>query len=222
MALGENDREACFVKGRPELACPLLIVIITIMILISIRPYDVRKIFGLVAAMVCLSTVTGFAQSLLLSVPSTPYDRQMSRIQPVLFTKSALHNNLSIGVVNSWMKDLRGIPYGYQNEWKTPQEVETAAAADCKGKAVALYEKMRENGAANVRLVIGKRAWTSRKTHAWLEWSIDGNTYVLDPTWNWSATAAPKAGSHAYIPLYAYAGSRKFRATTTTTLLAKN
>ncbi len=192
------------------------------MITISIRPYDVKKIFGLVAAMICLSTVSGFAQSLLMSVPETPYDRQMSRIQPVLFTKTTHPTDLSMAIVNHWIQDLRSIPYGFSQEWKTPEEVEKAPAADCKGKAVALYEKMRENGATNLRLIIGKRASTSRKTHAWLEWTTESGSYVLDPTINWSAYPVAKVGGRAYIPFYAYSGARKYRAASTTTLLAKN
>ncbi len=194
------------------------------MILISIQPFDYKKIFALVATMICLSSVSGFAQSLLLSVPSTPYDRQMTRIQPVLFSKIAPHSNsnISLAVVNHWMQNLRGIPYGFSAEWKTPAEVETGSAADCKGKAVALYQRMHASGANNVRLVIGKRSWMSRKTHAWLEWTTEGASYVLDPTWNWAACRAEKVGSHAYIPFYAYAGAKKYRAASSSTLYAKN
>ena len=191
-------------------AWPLLIEIIITMITISIQPFEYKKICALVAAMICLSTVSGFAQSLFLSVPSTPYDHQMTRIRPVLFSKSAAHTtSLSLAVVNHWIQDLRGIPYGYVNEWKTPSEVETSAAADCKGKAVALYHRMAASSAYNVRLVIGKRSSMSRKTHAWLEWTTDGANYVLDPTINWKAYRAEKL---SYIPFYAYAGAKKYRA----------
>ncbi len=183
------------------------------MILISLCPFDYKKIFGLVATMICLSSVTGFADALLLSVPSTPYDRQMTRIQPVLFSQSAVKNsNVSLAVVNHWMQDLRGIPYGFSAEWKTPSEVANGAVADCKGKAVALYQRMHAGGASNVRLVIGKRSWTSSKTHAWLEWSTAGSNYVLDPTINWSACQAQKVGARSYIPMYAFSGTEKFRA----------
>ncbi len=193
------------------------------MILISIQPFNARKIFALIATIVCLSTVSGFAQPIFLSVPSTPYDRQMTRIQPVLFTKGAAHqDNLSLAAVNHWIQDLRGIPYGFTNEWKTPREVETGTAADCKGKAVALYHRMSANGAHNVRLVIGKRSWMSRKTHAWLEWTNDGASYVLDPTINWRACRAENVGNNAYIPLYAYAGARKYRAAGSALLYAQN
>jgi predicted transglutaminase-like cysteine proteinase len=192
------------------------------MIFISIQPFHPRKILALIAALICLSSVSCFAQSLLLSVASTPYDKQMTRIQPVLFSKGSAHKQeLSVALVNHWMQDLREIPYGFTPEWKTPSEVEASAAADCKGKAVALYQKMHARGAQNIRLVIGKRTATSPKTHAWLEWNTGAETYVLDPTINWAATRSEDVGRHAYIPLYAYSGARKYRAAPTL-LLAKN
>jgi predicted transglutaminase-like cysteine proteinase len=183
------------------------------MITISIQPYTLRKA-GLVGLILfCLSCLSAFAQSTYITVNSTPYDRQMTRIRPVL-TSSAddKEQNVSLALVNTWMGNLRAIPYGFSTEWKTPDEVRLAPYADCKGKAVALYNAMHSRGATNIRLVIGKRAWTSRKTHAWLEWTTTNGTYILDPTINWSAFRAARAGRSSYIPLYAYAGSEKFRA----------
>ena len=43
------------------------------------------------------------------------------------------------------------------------------------------------HGATKVRLIIGRRATTSRSTHAWVEWETERGTYVLDPTLNWMA-----------------------------------
>jgi hypothetical protein len=80
---------------------------------------------------------------------------------------------------------------------------------------------MHSRGADNVKLVIGKRTWVSRKTHAWLEWTTDAGTYVLDPTINWSAQRAERSGSSSYIPLYAYAGGQKYRASSST-MFAQN
>jgi predicted transglutaminase-like cysteine proteinase len=148
-----------------------------------------------------------------LSVGSTPYDQQMSRIRPVLLeAASSARQNVSLGLVNQWIGDLRGIPYGYSPEWKTPDEVYHGPAADCKGKAVALYERMRSRGAENIRLVIGKRTATSRRTHAWLEWKTANGTYILDPTINCSAFTSGQTGNKSYLPLYAYSGNRKYRA----------
>jgi predicted transglutaminase-like cysteine proteinase len=201
----------------------LLMGTIITMVTISIRPYTLRKA-GLVGLILfCLSCLSAFAQSTYVTVKSTPYDRQMTRIRPVL-TSAVEHKdqNLSIGLVNNWIGNLRAIPYGFSMEWKTPDEVHLGAYADCKGKAVALYNAMHSRGAQNVRLVIGKRLWTSRKTHAWLEWTTANGTYILDPTINWSAFRAERGGRRSYIPLYAYAGGQKYRAATSAGVLASN
>lgn len=204
------------------MARSLLIGTIITMVLISIYPYTVKRFFLFIAVLVCFCSVSTFAESVYFKVDSTPYDRQMTRIAPVLFSKpSSANQNLSLTLVNHWIENLRAIPYGFSLEWKTPVEVESGSVADCKGKAVALYEKMHAYGAEHVRLVIGKRTALSRRTHAWLEWNTDSGTYVLDPTINWTAYRADKVGDRAYIPLYAYAGSRKYRASATA-LYAKN
>ena len=192
------------------------------MILVSVHPYEPKKIFLLILGVICFAVFPCLAQPVLLSVPSTPYDRQMTRIHPILVSKTeSPKQNVSLALVNRWIQSLREIPYGFSPEWKTPHEVETAPMADCKGKAVALYEKMQTHGARNVRLVIGRRMPTSHKTHAWLEWNTDGGTYVLDPTINWAAYRSEELASDSYKPLYAYAGARKFRAGSGT-LVARN
>jgi len=192
------------------------------MILISIQPFALKKMFAFAATIICLSTASCFAATLFLSVDSTPYDRQMRRIRPILLSPKAIGSQISLSLVNEWMGDLRDIPYGYHMEWKTPSEVESRQPADCKGKAVALYQRMLSNGAKNVRLVIGKRAPTSRMTHAWLAWDTEAGSYVLDPTFNWMACRSEQISDRSYIPLYAYDGNKKFRAGNSGSLVAKN
>lgn len=192
------------------------------MITVSLQPYAFKKIVFLVIAILCLSSAACFADSLFMAVHSTPYDRQMSRIQPVLISKTNAPGQVSLSVVNHWMEDLRSIPYGFSQEWKTPAETEAGAPADCKAKAVALYERLQSHGASNVRLVIGKRTSASRSTHAWVEWQNENGSYVLDPTINWMACRAADVSHDAYQPLYAYAGAQKFRAAAASTLFAKN
>jgi predicted transglutaminase-like cysteine proteinase len=146
----------------------------------------------------------------------------MIRVQAILqSTRTAHETEVSLRLVNHWVERLRAIPYGFSTQWKTPVEVESGATADCKGKAVALYEKMRSAGAKNLRLVIGRRTPSSRSTHAWLEWSTPDGIYVLDPTINWAAYRIDEVGKDRYVPFYAYSGSHKFGAATAT-LLAKN
>ena len=192
------------------------------MILISIQPFALKKMFAFFATIICLSTASCFAATMFLSVEATPYDRQMSRIRPILSSPKSSASQVSLSTVNQWMEDLRDIPYGYHMEWKTPAEVQSRRPADCKGKAVALYQRMQVSGAKNVRLVIGKRSPSSRTTHAWLIWETEGASYVLDPTFNWMAFHSERVGERSYVPLYAYAGSKKFRAASTGTLVATN
>jgi hypothetical protein len=204
------------------MAQAVLLIIRINMVTISIHPYSPRKV-GLVGlTLFFLSCLSAFAQSSYITVNSTPYDRQMTRIRSILTEPAHSPQNLSIGLVNHWIGSLRAIPYGFSMEWKTPDEVQFGAYADCKGKAVALYNAMHARGANNIRLVIGKRSWNSRKTHAWLEWTTAGTTYILDPTINWSAFSAARTGRSSYIPLYAYAGAKKFRASTAAGLLASD
>ena len=180
-----------------------------------------KKTLLLSCLFLAFAASSSFADALLFTVSSTPYDRQMARIRPVL--TAAMHSSgsqLSVSIVNQWMTDLRSIPYGFTTFWKTPAEAQSGAPADCKAKAVALYEKMRENGATNIRLVIGKRTATSRQTHAWLAWETDSGSYVLDPTFNWAACTASQVGKRNYQPLFAYAGGKKFRAASA--LVAQN
>ncbi|HSH39740.1 MAG TPA: hypothetical protein VK993_13265 [Chthoniobacterales bacterium] len=165
------------------------------------------------AVILTVSASASFADALMFTVNATPYDKQMARIRPILEnTGSQSSNGVSMNTVNEWMTDLREIPYGYALFWKTPSETLSGAPADCKAKSVALYERMKAAGATNVRLVIGKRTPMSKMTHAWLAWETEGGSYVLDPTFNYSATKAEKVGKRNYQPLYAYAGAKKFRA----------
>jgi len=180
-----------------------------------------KKTLLLAATLLGITASASLADAILFTVSSTPYDNQMARIRPVLTASSRTSSNgVSLNTVNQWMGSLRSIPYGYTVMWKTPAEAQSGAPADCKAKAVALYEKMQTNGATNVRLVIGKRTSTSRQTHAWLAWDTENVSYVLDPTFNWTACTAGQVGKRNYQPLYAYAGKKKFRAAST--LIAQN
>src|SRR5436190_29724 len=182
---------------------------------------SMKKTLLLSCLLLAFAASSSFADALLFSVASTPYDHQMARIRPVLTASThSSGSQVSVAIVNQWMADLRSIPYGFTTFWKTPAEAQSGAPADCKAKAVALYEKMQANGAANVRLVIGKRTSTSRQTHAWLAWDTENGNYVLDPTFNCAACPSSKDGQRNYQPLYAYAGSKKFRVTSV--VLAQN
>jgi predicted transglutaminase-like cysteine proteinase len=192
------------------------------MVLISLSPFLSKRMLVLLFAVLALSALSCLAESPLFSVSATPYDHQMSRIQPVLTSSTAGQKEaVSINVINRWMSNLREIPYGYSMQWRTPSEVAHDPVADCKGKAVALYEQMRGHGVHDVRLVIGKRAPTSRVTHTWVEWTDGSRAYVLDPTFNRCACPASDMPSSSYVAYYAFDGARKFRAASVGNLYAK-
>jgi hypothetical protein len=192
------------------------------MVLVSIGPFAPRRLLLLAAAFFALSIANCFAGSILFSAKTTPYDHQMARIQAVLSTPAPpRHRELSPLLVNHWIGELRAIPYRFSMEWKTPSELAHEPTGDCKGKSVALYQRMRENGARDLRLVIGKRAPTSRSTHAWVEWTTAAATYVLDPTINWAAQRVNEIADNSYVPYYAYTGSRRYRAAAATSLYAR-
>ena len=136
----------------------------------------------------------------------------MARVQPVLASVGGFSiEGASVPIVNGWMSELRAIRYRYSRQWQTPSEIEATKVADCKGKALTLYEKLQLNGATNVRFVIGRHRAGDWFTHAWIEWDTAGGTYVLDPTFSRAAEPAPQ-DSKTYIPLFAYEGALKYRA----------
>jgi hypothetical protein len=194
------------------------------MVPIGLCPFSRKRVIGFVAfAFLVLSVVGCFANPILLSVKTTPYDRQMARIQPILVSTPAQGANqeLPLPLINRWIGELRNIPYEFSMEWKTPAEVAREPVADCKGKAVALYQQMAWHGARGLRLVIGRRAPTSRSTHTWVQWTTASATYILDPTINWTARTLDEVADNSYVPYYAYAGHQKYRAPTASALYAR-
>ncbi|MBA3543638.1 MAG: hypothetical protein H0T83_04255 [Chthoniobacterales bacterium] len=192
------------------------------MIFVSINPFALKRFFFFLLAAIGFSCVSCFGESILLAVKSTPYDKQMTRIRPILTSEvPPKPTNVSLSLVNHWIGDLRSIPYGFTKVWKTPLETQSGEPADCKAKAVALYDTMQAHGATHLRLVIGKRTPGSRSTHAWLEWDTDNGSYVLDPTINWKAYSTRDVGRRSYVPYYAFEGSRKFQASSAS-LIAQN
>jgi hypothetical protein len=170
------------------------------------------KIVLLLSIIVIGSTSFGLGQSTFLEVNSTPYDRQMARIEPILVAPSGYTiDGLSFTLINEWMIELRAMHYRYSREWQTPPEVEAGRVADCKGKALALYDRMQLNGATNLRFVIGKRRVSDSLTHAWLEWETERGIVLLDPTFNWTA-AIKMDDRRSYIAFYGYEGAHKYQA----------
>lgn len=182
------------------------------MVLGTLSPRRFKRLFGFLALCLGLTPICAFAQPVFFAVDSTPYDRQMERVRPV-FTSVVLQPTYGIplDLVNQWMTALRDIPYQYSRQWQMPEEINAARRADCKGKALLLYEIMRANGATNLRFVIGRHHAHDWFTHAWLEWETEEGTYLLDPTF-YRAAIKDLRSETAYIPLFGYESENKYRA----------
>ena len=184
-----------------------------VMSLIPLSSFRLIKYVLLPASCLCLAATSCFAQPSFLTVASTPYDRQMTPVSPILNSSAGpLAGRTSLATINQWLASLRAIPYQYSRQWKTPAQVHSDPVADCKGKAILLYAVMRANGARHIRFVIGKRHVADQRTHAWLEWDTTIGTYLLDPTFNRAVERVSDSDPARYIPHYAYNGSRKYRA----------
>ena len=181
------------------------------MFFISLSPFRLIGFFSLAACLGSNATPCS-AEPIFLPVASTPYDHQMSPISPVLNSSAGpLAGRTSLTTINQWITSLRAIPYKYSLQWKTPAQVNSDVAADCKGKAILLYAILRANGATHIRFVIGKHHLADLRTHAWLEWDTTSGTYLLDPTFNRAVERVTEHDPATYIPHYAYNGPRKYR-----------
>lgn len=183
------------------------------MLFISLFPSRLLGFISILAAFLAANATPCSAQPSFFAVASTPYDRQMSPISPVLNSPPGpLAGRTSLTTLNQWMTSLRAIRYRYSPQWKTPAQVSSDVVADCKGKAILLYAILRANGAAHVRFVIGKHYLADVRTHAWLEWDTTNGTYLLDPTFNRAVERVEEHDPAMYIPHYAYNGPLKYRA----------
>ena len=183
------------------------------MLFVSLTPLRLVGLVLLLALFLGANATPCPAQPIFLTVASTPYDRQMSPIFPVLNSPGGPQaDRMSLTTINRWMTNLRAIRYRYSPEWKTPGQVNSDVVADCKGKAIWLYAILRANGATHVRFVIGKHHVADLRTHAWLELDTTSGTYLLDPTFNRAVERAAERDPATYVPHYAYNGPHKYRA----------
>ena len=66
----------------------------TSMVLIAIQPFaSKKKVFVLVVALLCLSSAICLADSLFMSLHSTPNGRRLNHIKPVLLPASEYTSN---------------------------------------------------------------------------------------------------------------------------------
>jgi hypothetical protein len=101
------------------------------MVTVSIQPFAVKKVFLLIAAIICLTSAACFADPLFMNARSTS------------------------------MLERRNVDCGFSQQQKTSDELEGSAPTDCSPRASALYNWIDLHGAANVRLASGAPATQS-------------------------------------------------------------
>lgn len=78
------------------------------------------------------------------------------------------------------VKAIQPIP-DYRDYWQTPRETEKWKTGDCEDKAFYLNKMLKEKGIES-RVVFGlQHEWILRPWHVWVEYKLDGETFILDP-----------------------------------------
>ena len=67
------------------------------------------------------------------------------------------------------------------DHWQTAKETKERGKGDCEDKAIYLWSLLKEAGLES-RMVIGKVNLKRGTYHVWVEYEIDGNKYILDPS----------------------------------------
>lgn len=143
-------------------------------------------------------------------VSQTPYDPYMGAFRTV--AARGLGHGLNMEAVKQLTEKANDIRYDHIEDFRarSPEEVEASGRGDCKDKALWLYSKLTAMGAQDIQLVIGKKDSRAQEFHAWLYLSLNGHTYLLDPTFSASVSEASDFGAEEYIPVYAYSANGSY------------
>jgi hypothetical protein len=95
------------------------------MITVAIQPFALKKVFLLIAAIICLTSAACLADPLFMNARSTS------------------------------MSERRNVDCGFSQQSKTSDELESSTPSGCGPEASALYNLIDVQGAANVRLASG-------------------------------------------------------------------
>jgi hypothetical protein len=153
---------------------------------------------------------TGWATDLYVPVTRTPFDRQMARVAHIIEDQPNA-GSFTLDDAHQLVNRLNRLPYRYANIWMTPEETLTSGSGDCKNKSLILIQQMKDQGARNVKLVIGTHKNGPRNNHAWVKWILNGETWILDPTHHRRAFRAAQFGRGVYEAGYAYSESGRYQ-----------
>ena len=150
-----------------------------------------------------------------ISIPATPFDRKISRTGVLTDNPMEDQNRAEQGSFESLFWRARSFRYCADHNgdyWQTPQETENNGSGDCEDKAVWLYANLKQNGYANVRLVIGKYRSFETRYHVWVTYTDQtGATYLLDPAIQKRVWKAGDFSQGFYKPVYSFDGQNRYR-----------
>ena len=105
-------------------------------------PTRIGKFFPLFLVLITVTAAGAFAEPIWMDVDSTPYDRQMARVRPVLASVAGeTPETVQLAIVAQWMSRIRRLHYRYSREWQTPSEV--MSSKTMKEKSILTHSKMR-------------------------------------------------------------------------------
>ena len=147
-------------------------------------------------------------------IPATPFDQKISSAGALFCNFTPPQGPLlSEEELFFQARSIRYIPDPPgQDYWQTPQETETRWAGDCEDKAIWLYAHLKQNGHANVRLVVGRYRTLDKNYHVWVSMS-DGQdgVFILDPTAQKKIWKVSDFTEESYKPLYSFDGMNRYR-----------
>ncbi len=176
---------------------------------LSRQRFSSTATFLLLGSILC--TVSHAAQSLKTEpVSGSPFQQRLAsadfqEIAPGQRSDSLEH-------LFAMARSFRYVPDGKEDLWQSPFETDRRRSGDCEDKALWLYQKMKQNGFENVRLVIGRYRPMDDLLHVWVVYEDgSGNSFLLDPALQRRVWRESDFGSNFYRAFYAFNGIGQYR-----------
>lgn len=163
----------------------------------------------LTTCFLCLTAMVGPLHAKWQSVTNTPYDSQIGSVYAYVKSTSR-RNTADIGEANRILSRLRSYRHVYTRDWKLPGETKSSRRGDCKAKCILFIDEFRKVGGGSLTMIIGKRRPDSPQTHVWLIWEHEGETYLIDPSFESRVKKLSQTPSRYYQGDYAYRGGKKY------------
>lgn len=97
------------------------------------------------------------------------------------------------------------------DRWEKPAVTQTLKAGDCEDMAIWLYEELKKNGYAGVRIMVGKFEAKDASHHTWAVCTApDGSDFIIDPALQRRIWKRSDLLPELYLPSYSFDGKFKY------------